>query len=142
MSTKKEVVNRWFQKVWVEGDLAAIDEIYTPGDAKNSLRNEGIPTTNEVLELAIVLRRLINNNHVRILKSLEVGNWIALAMEMEGSDAATGNPIKMQWQTMMRIENGCIIENHPSVNFMSLFEQLGQLPESCFELMLAGTTLK
>lgn len=141
MDKKIDIVNRWFREVWIEGNLATIEKIYEPAPAHECLHEDGTPATGEVLELTQVLRTLVVNKTVRIVKAIEDGPWIALSLEMEGADSASGKPIKMRWQTFMRIENGKIIENHPSVNFINLFEQLGQLPPNSFELMLAGTEL-
>jgi hypothetical protein len=40
------------------------------------------------------------------------------------------------------VEGNNIVESYPSVNFLSFFEQLGQLPENAFELLLGGTSLR
>ena len=142
MKQKLDIVNRWFREVWIEGNLDTIEEIYNPASADECLHADGTPATGEVFELTQVLRTLVTNKTVRIIKAIEDGPWIALMLEMEGADSASRRSVKMRWQTFMRIENGQIIENHPSVNFIALFEQLGQLPPNSFELMLAGTELK
>lgn len=142
MKSKIEIVNSWFQDVWVQGDLALVEQLYAPAPAAECLHPEAVRDATELMELATLMRQLVHNKHIRVMKHLEDGEWISLFLEMEGADAATGHPVHMHWQSLMRINNDQIVEHYASVNFMAFFEQLGQLPPDCFELMLAGTALQ
>ena len=142
MSTRTDLANRYFQEIWVQGNLNTLDQIYSPAPAKDCLLPDAVRSTHEIVELSQMLRQLVQNKTIRVIKSLEDGSWVTLLLEMDGADAATGQPVKMNWQSTMRIENDQILEHYSSVNFMALFEQLGQLPANCFELMLAGTALQ
>ncbi len=92
------------------------------------------------LQMTIVLQLRWPRKRFQRLKLK--GEWVSALVEMYGFKAGTDKPINMRWLTMVRLDKEIIVESYPAVDFVSLFEQLGQLPPNSFELLLSGTVLK
>ena len=142
MASKADIILRWYKDIWIDGDWEKIDYLYQPAADTDCLIPGGTAPQAETRELVAVLNNLISDQRVRVIHTVEDGNWISALVEMYGFKAGTEIPVYMRWTTMVRVEGSCIVESYPSVNFVSFFEQLGQLPENAFELLLSGTVLQ
>ena len=89
-----------------------------------------------------MLGGLLSNQRISVIHTIEAGDWVSAIILMDGQRTDTGTPVQMRWITYVRVAEGRIVESYPSVNFLSFFEQLGQLPENTFELLLGGTVLR
>ncbi|MFK7868848.1 MAG: ester cyclase [Roseobacter sp.] len=142
MRTKAETIQKWYEDIWINGNLDRIDQIYRPAPEADSLIPGGLIDVVEARELVTVFNNLITDQKIRIVHCVENGDWASALIEMYGFKAGTDTPVNMRWLTMVRITNDVIVESYPSVDFLSLFEQLGQLPKDSFELLLSGTVFK
>ncbi|ABG31864.1 hypothetical protein CEP88_01435 [Roseobacter denitrificans] len=142
MLRKTEIIQRWYEEVWVKGNSDMIDEIYRPAPENESLIPGGLINTTEARELATVFNSLITDQKIRVVHCVEQGEWLSALVEMYGFKAGTDKPVNMRWLTMVRLDGDVIVESYPAVDFLSLFEQLDQLPPDSFELMLSGTVFK
>lgn len=141
MSLNSDIVLRWYEDVWHQGKLHLIDKLYRPAPSTECLVQEGPVPANETREFIALVEELIDDKTVRVLHIVENGDWVSAMVQLDGVKSGTAEPVHLRWLSMLRIEKGCIVESYPSANFMSLFEQMGQLPENTFELLLGGTVL-
>ena len=132
MSDKADVIRKWYEDVWIAGDIDRIADIYQPADDKDCLI-EGSTEGPEGSRFRIV-----------VVQPSPPGTdpHVSAIILMDGQRTDTGAPVQMRWITYVRVADGRIVESYPSVNFLSFFEQLGQLPENTFELLLGGTVLR
>ncbi len=142
MLSKPEIIQRWYEEIWVKGNWGMIDQIYRPAPESESLIPGGLIDTLEARELVTIFNNLITDQKIRIVHCVADGEWVSALVEMYGFKAGTDKPINMRWLTMVRLDKEIIVESYPAVDFVSLFEQLGQLPPNSFELLLSGTVFK
>ena len=142
MLSKAEIIQRWYEEIWVNANWDKVDEIYRPAPECESLIPGGLIDTLEAREMVTVFNNLITDQKIRITHCIEEGDWVSALVEMYGRKAGTDKPVTMRWLTMVRLEGEVIVESYPAVDFLSLFEQLGQLPPDSFELLLSGTVLR
>lgn len=142
MNNSLEIIRRWYREVWTLGHLDQIDILYRPAPPEECLRAERSVARHELRELITILRELVTKTQVTVVQVLQDGDWCAAYVELTGFKAGTHQPVQMNWIAMMRLEGEYIVESYPFTNFISLFEQLGQLPRDTFELLLSGTKLK
>ena len=141
MHSKAGIVLKWYEDALVRGDLDTIERMYKPASDEKCLLPTGTPSVAETRELIVVLANLVTDLRVRVIHSVENGEWVSAMVEIHGFKIGTESPVYLRWMTMMRIEGDYIVETYPSVNYLNFFEQLGQLPEDTFELLLGGTVL-
>jgi hypothetical protein len=138
----EQIILEWYEDVWIKGNFDRMDDLYQPAPMEECL-NPGVSIScDDVRELATVFNSLVSDQRVRIVHCIEDIPWVSAMVEMRGVREGTDEPVYMRWLTMMRIEHGRILESYPSIDFLSFFEQLGQLPDNAFELMLSGTIFK
>ncbi len=142
MTSKKEIIYRWYNEVWINGRWELIDEVYDPTNSATCIIPGATAASHEAREIVTALTNLIWNPKLSILHTIEDGDWVTAFVEMTGIKAGTDRQVDLRWLTMSRIENNKIVESYPHVNLLSFFEQLGQLPQHSFELLLAGTKLR
>lgn len=142
MLRKTKIIQRWYEEVWIKGNWDMIDQIYRPTRENEALIPGGLIDTEEARELVSIFNNLITDQEIRVVHCVEEGEWLSALVEMNGLKAGTDRPVNMRWLTMVRLDGDVIVESYPAVDFLSLFEQLGQLPPNSFELLLSGTAFK
>jgi HAMP domain-containing protein len=142
MLSKADVIQRWFEEVWINGRLDLIEELYDPAAAGEYLIPAGPRQKQEIGELINVLNSFVSDLRVQVIHSVEQADWISAMIKAHGLKADTDTPVHVRWLTLVRIEGETIVESYPSMDYMSFFEQMGQLPENVFELLLSGTVLR
>lgn len=134
----REVVHSWFERVWNQGDLTAIDEMFPAdgiahglsGDAERPVRGPA-----RFKEFAQTLRGAVPDIHVEALRYVTQGPFCAAYCRVTGTHrgdtlgvSATGRAIEFQGMTMVRVENGRIMEAWNFFDFLSFYQQIGALP--------------
>ena len=141
MSTCKEVLETWFQRVWTEQDADAIDELFIPdGPAKGLGKDRNGPA--EFREFHSALVRLLTDFVITIDKSIEEDDWIAAVCTLRArSRQSEEAAIEITGSVMIRISDGKLIEAYNHWDFIGIFSQLGLLPADTFARALGGESI-
>ncbi|WP_170311778.1 ester cyclase [Sulfitobacter sabulilitoris] len=141
MSSKLDLLNRWYKDVWLDGDLDAIDVYFVPDtDAQGIVPDLSMGPT-EFRDLVSVMRQMVVALDIRIKHSVENGNWLCALVEVTARTRARGAPIHVFSQVMVRFDGDKMVEAYNSFDFMTLFEQMGQVPPNSLPLMMTGVHL-
>jgi len=137
----RTIVDTWFQRVWNEGDISAIDEIFVADTKARGLGDETLngPEVFKVFHKS--LNGILRDIQVHIDRSISQDDWISARCIMTGKCPRSGKKIEITGNLYARINGGKIAEGYNEFNFMSLYEQLGFIPEKSFEKCLAGNSL-
>ncbi|MFK7881886.1 hypothetical protein [Roseobacter sp.] len=139
--TKAEILDRWYKDVWEDGKLDVIEDYFIPEeDMEHTAANFRI-VPSEIREWVSILRSFVTDIKVKMLHSIEDDEWLSAMLEIKCTNAATGAPVKVYQQIMLRFEGNLKAESYPAFDFIRFFEQLGQLPEDTHALLLSGTRL-
>lgn len=136
--SKKDILEEWYQRVWIEGDLNAIDEMFMPDTKAAGLVPEMRMGPDEFRELVPMFLDMVENPKVTLDKVMEDGDWASALYSMRVTDSATGKPVMGTGQLFARFEGDKMVETYNSFDFMSFFEQVGLLPEQSLALCLTG----
>lgn len=133
----KALIRRWFEEVWNKGREEAIDEMFAPtgiahglaDDAGNALRGP-----QDFKPFFRKFRSAFPEIEVVIEDIVAEGDKVAARCSVRGkhqSDtlgfAATGLSTEFTGITIVRIEDGKIVEAWNNFDFMTMFKQLGAL---------------
>jgi steroid delta-isomerase-like uncharacterized protein len=125
----------WFQRIWNDGDVNAVDELAAP-----SARFHGLPNSNErsisgpaaFKAYASAFRRAFPDIRVRIERSVCEGNMIALHCAVTGTNTgpglgpvATDRAVSFEGMVMARIEDGKLQEGWNCFDGATMYRQLG-----------------
>lgn len=139
--TKLELLKDWYQRVWIEGDLAAIDGFFTPRAGADGLMPDGQVSMEDFRALVPALLALIRHLAIDIDRSVETGDWLWAQITVRALTAHGVDPIRASGQVMVRITDGRIAEAYNAFDFITFFEQAGLLPHDAFMLLLSGEKL-
>lgn len=139
--TKLELLENWYDQVWVKGDMAAIDRFFAPQAGADGLLSDGQVGAEDFQALVPALRRLVRDLSITIDRSRETDDWLWAQITVNALPAQGTTPIKASGQVMMHFDKGMITEAYNMFDFLTFFEQAGALPQDAFLLLLSGETL-
>ncbi|MEL6807965.1 MAG: nuclear transport factor 2 family protein [Pseudomonadota bacterium] len=142
MEPTSSILRRFYTEVWENLHYDRIADYFptqAPGDI---LIPERAVEPDEVREWMQVLDALVRDKKVTFIHSMDDGNWCAAFLKISCVSRATGKPVVVYQQIMCRQENGLFTESYPQFDLLRFFEQLDQLPEDAYPLLMAGTSLR
>ncbi|MEL7100110.1 MAG: nuclear transport factor 2 family protein [Pseudomonadota bacterium] len=143
MTDKRAVLEAFYREVWQEGHLDRIGTYFALGGEARGLLPDLDFTPDDLRDLIAVNRERIDQIETRILHVVEQGDWLSALLEMRGVSIDTETPVVLTGQLMARFDaTGKIAEVYNSFDFLSYFEQLGQLPRNVFPLLLTGAVFR
>jgi hypothetical protein len=139
--SRRQLVERWFNEVWVKKDGLALTELLAPSASASDLIEGMEDPCREYPLLIEVVKELTGPLEVEILQFFESGEWTSTRYlaRSDGPDGAT--PICAEGIVMMRFEGDRIAELSSKFDSFTLFEQLGQLPKEALVACLSGQKL-
>lgn len=141
MGWKSERLLEWYQRVWIEGDLDAIDEYFSTETAANGIMPDMAVGPDDFRELVPMVMALIEGIDVSMLVTTEQDDWVAGLYKVSAMASHNSAPVVVMGQVLVRFEGEKMVETYNSFDFFGLFEQLGQLPPNSLALCLSGQPL-
>jgi len=137
-------MDTWFDRVWNQNDADYIDEgcdidVTTIGHIDLGKKLNG-PA--EFKAFHAVFCALVTDIEMRIVKSMEDGDWFSAVYTVTGKSIETGVPFETTGSTYLRMKNGKIAEVHEHFNFLDCFQKIGLLPDDTLEQCLSGRALQ
>ena len=128
-------VHRWFEEVWNNGNLDAVDELMTPDAAMHGLGDgAGVSGSEAFKAFATRLRSAFPDMRVTVVDTVEEGDLIAsrwtVTMTHTGDQlgiAPTGKRVGVTGMSMARLRDGKMVEGWNNWDTMALMEQIGAL---------------
>ena len=129
----KAVVRRWFEEVWNNGRAEAIDEMFAShGSAHGLSDDDAVIGPQEFKKFHATFRGAFPDIVVVVEDLIAEGDKVAARCSVRGKHtgdhlgiAATHMPIGFTGMTIVRIEDGKIVEAWNNFDFMSMNRQLG-----------------
>lgn len=139
---RQDVLVDWFRRVWIDGDLAAIDDYFAPGDAVAAgILTGGRIGAEDYRALVPAIRAQLRDIDGTMNRVIEDGDWLCAHYTMRALSAHSTTPVEASGLLMMRIADGKVREAYNSFDFLPFFEQLGLLPADSLMLLLSGERL-
>lgn len=139
--SKTEILNSWYQKAWSDGDLSELEDYFPAASIANGVIPSLPLSRNDFEAFVSALRSHLRDITIQIVHSVEQGDWLAVRIAFCATCAASGKPVRTSGQVMIRFEDGKMMESHNNFDYVTLFEQLGQLPQDTIAACLSGEEL-
>lgn len=133
----KALIRRWFEEVWNQGREEVIDELFAADGIAHGLADESGKTLRGGQDYKPFFRKFRSafpNIQVIVEDTVAEGDMVAARCTVRGkhqSDslgfAATGMATEFTGITIVRIDQGKIVEAWNNFDFMTMFKQLGAL---------------
>jgi steroid delta-isomerase-like uncharacterized protein len=129
-------VHRWFEQVWNQGSVDAIDAMMAPDAPMHGLSDgAGVIGTEKFKGFHRQLRGAFPDIRVTVVDTVQEGDMIVArwtaTMTHEGDDlgvAATHKRVGVTGMSMARVRDGVMVEGWNNWDTLALLEQIGALP--------------
>lgn len=135
---KRDILEEWYRRVWIEADLDAIDQLFSPDTQAQGLLPDLQVGPDDFRELVPMFLDMVEDPTVSLDKVMEDGEWASALYSMRVTNPANGQPVIGSGQLFARFDGDKMVETYNSFDFMSFFEQMGLLPEQSMALCLTG----
>jgi predicted SnoaL-like aldol condensation-catalyzing enzyme len=135
---KSEILNSWYARVWEQGDIEAIDEVFRPDTKAAGLLPDMRLGPDDFKELVAMVQELVEEIRAQIVKTVEDGDWLAALVRIHTTNSITGEQVTVSGQVMARFEGDIMVETYNAFDFLSFFEQMHLLPEQVLPICLSG----
>jgi steroid delta-isomerase-like uncharacterized protein len=133
----KSLVRRWFDEVWNKGRVEAIDEMFDENGIAHGLSDDPakpITGPSQFRPFHAVFRDAFPNMMIVVEDMVAEGDKVAARCSVRAAHegdfmgrAATQSPVEFTGITIVRIDNGKIVEAWNNFDFMTLHKQVGLL---------------
>jgi hypothetical protein len=132
-----DTLKLWAQRVWVERDEAAIDEILMVDAAAHGLGEQTLvgPEGFRVFHRALCAQ--LSDTELVVDHHIEAAGWLAALCTFSGTSSA-GKRVTITGSIHARIAEGRILEAYNHFDFIGLFTQLGLMPEDVWQRCFTG----
>ena len=133
----KELIRRWFEEVWNNGRAAAIEEMFDENGIAHGLSDDPsnpIKGPRGYRPFYETFRKAFPNIVVVVEDTVAEGDKVAARCSVRAKHEgeflgreATQAPVEFTGITIVRIENGKIVEAWNNFDFMTMYKQTGHL---------------
>lgn len=133
-----QALETWFRRVWSEADHGAVAELMAEPAAVHGLEDDELFGAAEFALFQRMIVSQFSDIRVTIRQSVEEGEWVAALLHIAAVHRGSKKAISGRAHIMCRFVDGKLAEGHNLVDLVSLFEQLGLLPERTIDQLLLG----
>ncbi len=141
MSKNLELLQTFYNRVWVDGALEEAGQFFDPAAEASGLMPDLAVGALEFHEFVAALLEMLDVKSVDFQKAVEQDDWLSVMATFEANVLANGQPITGSGMLMVRFENGKIAEAFNCIDFLGFFEKLGLVPENALALCMTGQRL-
>ena len=130
----KELLRRWFEEVWNKGRADAIVEMFDENGIAHGLSDDPtkpIKGPTDFTPFHTTFRAAFPNMIINVDDMVAEGDKVAARCSVRGKHegdfmgrAATQSPVEFTGMTILRIDNGKIVEAWNNFDFMTMNRQL------------------
>ena len=141
MTSKLDLLQGFYDRVWVEGVVDDAEGFFNPEAEASGLMPDLAVGGEEFRWFVAALLEQLNVTRVTLEKGVEQGEWISVMTTFDADVLATGQQISGSGMLMARIVDDRIVEAFNCIDFLSLLEKLGLVPENALALCMTGQRL-
>ena len=134
----KDCLMRWFQRIWVEKDGNAVDELAAEGAVFRGLEEAVLSGPEEFKAYHRMILDLLDEFRIEVEQSMEEGEWASVRARVSCVYRRTGERYSTRLYAMARFQDGRLVEGHNLIDAIEFFEKAGQLPPRTLDQLLLG----
>ncbi|MEY8800147.1 ester cyclase [Leisingera sp. XS_AS12] len=137
-----DIVRAFYKDVFENNNRKALPRYFSPDARFGGAIGDLADSKSEFIEAADVLMSLFEvNPTVSINIKIDGGDWVAATTIIEATSTGSELPLLIRGQLIAKVKNQKIVEWHSSTDYLSLFEQLGQIPKDSLPILTTGARL-
>jgi predicted ester cyclase len=126
----------WFDEVWNQGTDAAIDKFFAPTAIAHGLPGGDLIGPQGFRQVFTAFHGAFPDIHITIERSVSEGDFVAVFCRVTGTHtgpslglAPTSRKMAMCGAVFARVSGGQIQEGWNCFDFLTMYQQLGAIPE-------------
>jgi steroid delta-isomerase-like uncharacterized protein len=137
--TPASIVRTWFEEVWNQGMEEAIDRLFARDGLAHGLASpDGMPLRGPDAFRPFFkrFRGAFPDIHIDVAREVTEGDMVSVHCHVTGTHrgndlgmSATGRPVDFWGMVIARVQGGQIVEAWNSFDFLSLYQQVGLVPQ-------------
>ncbi|AXT34009.1 nuclear transport factor 2 family protein [Phaeobacter sp. LSS9] len=131
---------QWFHDVWVGQNLDLVEPMFHPNLEVNGPLHGAVAIAADYREVVGTLHNIFHDLDLTLTHALDDGDYVAIRVRVQGYGRAD-EPLDYFGQLIVRMQDGQIREFLSNFDYMTMFEQLGQLPPDCLPICMTGERL-
>lgn len=136
------LLHYWFDEVWCNGNLDAVGEVMTSGTVISGAVSALAVPNEDYAEVVAAIRNLLGPIRVSFTHAMETEDWVSVRLLVTTSAPEEETPFEVSGQIMARVVDDKIVELHSNIDYLRMFEMLGQLPPDAMAICMTGERLK
>jgi predicted ester cyclase len=126
--TKSTLLHRWFEEVWNQNLEGSIDQLMATDSHAHGILSADQPKGAEGFKIFYRgFKEQFDNIQVAIIDVIAQDDMECALTEVTAKHKETGKNVKFSGQCMVRVEAGKIAEAWNHYDFLSMYQQLGQV---------------
>jgi hypothetical protein len=130
LANKHDIPENFYKEFWERGNLDAVDTYFNLVADTNRIVDDAGISPSEIREWVSIIRSFVTNISVRIVKSVEEGDWISAFLKINCQRIDNGAPVHVYQQIMMRFVGDQKIESYPQFDFLGFLSRLANCPKT------------
>jgi steroid delta-isomerase-like uncharacterized protein len=136
IARNKELSYRLFDKAWNENDMALLDAMVAPDSIDHSpFRDDTVRGSENFKHVVGMFRAALEGIHLTIEDEIAEEDRVVHRWVLRGKHTGelfgvppTGREVSMRGMTIVRMENGKVVERWANMDQLGLLRQLGAIP--------------
>ncbi|SOB93070.1 nuclear transport factor 2 family protein [Rhodobacter maris] len=139
---KLDILRDWYDRVWIAGDLDAINDFFPQGTEATGIMPGLSLAPRDFAEFIPLMRSLVTDLRYEVLRHAEGDDWLWALLRFQGKTRRDHRPIDVSSQVAVRFTGDRFAEAYNMTDMITFFEQIGALPEQAMALCLMGEQLR
>ncbi|MCD9146738.1 nuclear transport factor 2 family protein [Pseudophaeobacter flagellatus] len=139
--SKRDMIARWFTVIWEDRNLAELDSFLAPSVQEDDMLIGQLAPRRDIPLLVEVFHTLLGAIKIDMHQFMTDGDLACVSYTVCAAGADRVTPVAVDGMMMVRFEEGLIAEIISSLDCLSMFEQLGQMPPDTLAACFSGQSL-
>lgn len=142
MATKAELVKGWLEQIWYHNDMSTLDRMFSNGTKATGPVSDIDSDKFQPREIVSTLKSLLKSTpEITFTLIEETDNWVITRFVVDVRKHPSRPPFSFDGQMLFKFQMAEVCEIHSQVNYIALFEGLGQMPTDTLPIILTGANL-
>lgn len=132
-----DIMHRWFDRIWNEGDTSALDEYFAPDGVIEGIAPEPVIGPEAFRAFHKQFNEAIGDMRVHVGDIIEQDNKVAGHFTVTGVHKATGKPVTFTSHFFGHGKDGKMVWAANDVDYLGLLTQIGAVDSDIMEKAMA-----
>ena len=143
VTTKTDLIRHWVEEVWLKDNQTILNEMFTPDPKASGPVSSQAGKDFRSSDIVLALKSLFQcTPEISYSVLEEAGDWVIVCFTLAVNEHPHRPSFAFDGQMMLRLKDDRIAEIHTSLDYIKMFEGLGQMPEDSLLIALTGAELE